>query len=73
MPVYNYKCDNCGDIKEAIARMEEEEKYIKCKCFLSNTKLPHKRMLSLGSTFILAGRGWANDKYNKPLKKKGKS
>lgn len=61
MPTYNYECTS----KKCKNEWEEEQKItdeplIKCpKC----KKKTAKRLISCGSTFILAGGGWAREGY----------
>jgi len=57
MPVYEYECPKCKDIKEIITIRSEDKKVICDKC-----DLEMKKIIS-GSSFILKGIGWGADGY----------
>lgn len=72
MPNYNYKCQDCGVVKEFIRNVSES--VIQCVCY--NCHHEHlgrenifKRVFSPPKSFILKGKGWSKDSYNKPSKK----
>jgi len=71
MPKYDYKCINCGDIKEGWGSFEVSTKYWKCSCDPTGYgQHLHKRIFSPSKNFILKGKGWGKDSYSK--EKKGK-
>lgn len=58
MPIYEYKCRNCGDVEEKLYKHNEKPHRILC---------PHcgdiaKRIPSIGS-FHLKGGNWAAEGY----------
>jgi len=57
MPVYEFECPECGDIKEVITNRIKEETIICNKC-----KVQMKKIISQTS-FTLKGSGWGRDGY----------
>lgn len=57
MPVYEYECPKCKDIKEIITIRAENKKVTCDKC-----DLEMKKIIS-GSNFLLKGPGWGRDNY----------
>ncbi len=53
MPIYEYKCENCGEIFEVIQKISEN-KLTNCKC--GNDGKVHRLVSSSG--FRLKGSGW---------------
>jgi putative FmdB family regulatory protein len=66
MPIYEYQCEKCEDVSEAIQKFSDEPL---TECKECGGKL--KKMISSGS-FHLKGQGWAKDGYTgkKPKTKK---
>lgn len=61
MPIYEYKCGDCGQVTDIIRPMSKRDHQVVCKfCCSLNTK----RLVSLTS-FALSGEGWAKDGYAK--------
>jgi len=64
MPIYEYKCENCGHEFEEMLHFSERENPLIAPCpFPTCTGKVHLKM-SLGS-FHLKGDGWAKDGYGK--------
>lgn len=59
MPIYEYKCEDCGKIFEKMQRMSDPAPV--CESCLSERV---SKLISLGS-FALAGGGWYRDGYQK--------
>jgi len=60
MPIYEYECKKCKHVKEIVMRIvDEPPRTMVCpKC-----KGEMKKIISQTS-FILKGRGWADDGYS---------
>ena len=65
MPIYEYKCKDCGSKFEVLKRMSENGNEICPKC--SSKKV--KRLISSGG-FILKGSGWYVTDYPSESRKK---
>lgn len=53
MPIYEYKCEECGAVSEHLVKNDQVK--VVCKeCDSSDLK----RMISTGTNFKLMGRGW---------------
>lgn len=66
MPIFDYRCVNCGKIVERFVR-NKDEKYAACvKC----GEIEFKRVFSPSKAFILKGNCWEKDNYERPLKSK---
>ena len=64
MPIYEYKCENCGHEFEEMLHFSERDNPINAPCpFPTCAGKVHLKM-SLGS-FHLKGDGWAKDGYGK--------
>ena len=64
MPIYEYKCENCGHEFEEMLHFSERDNPINASCpFPTCAGKVHLKM-SLGS-FHLKGDGWAKDGYGK--------
>ena len=64
MPIYEYKCENCGYEFEEMLHFSEREDPLNTPCsFPTCGRKVHLKM-SLGS-FHLKGDGWAKDGYGK--------
>ena len=64
MPIYEYKCENCGHEFEEMLHFSERDNPINDPCpFPTCTGKVHLKM-SLGS-FHLKGSGWYKDGYGK--------
>jgi putative FmdB family regulatory protein len=63
MPIYDYKCPNCNQIIEVL-RNDDGLPQICEEC-----QVEMERLISVGTSFTLKGRGWSKDSYNKPLSK----
>ena len=63
MPIYEYRCTNCGTEEEALQPVDAPR--LKCKCGKLMTKLVSR------TSFALKGRGWYSDHYG--LKQSAKS
>ncbi len=59
-PIYEYKCDECKDVKEIIYPINKAPDKIKCDICNKN----RHRIIS-ASTFILKGGGWFASGYCK--------
>lgn len=55
MPIYEYRCPNCGAEEEALQSVGATPP--KCKCGKPMTKLVSR------TNFALKGRGWYSDHY----------
>ena len=64
MPIYEYECENCGQIQEALQKISEKPL---CTCKHCSGKL-HK--LVSHSSFHLKGSGWYVTDYAKKSVKK---
>ena len=61
MPIYEYRCSDCGEITEFIVSTMDKDFKASCKeCESKNMN----RLISL-SSFALKGEGWAKDGYAK--------
>lgn len=62
MPIYEYKCVECGQVVEVLVRSSDkrEEAVV---CTKSECAGQAKRILSR-TTFALKGGGWASDGYS---------
>lgn len=58
MPIFEYKCEKCGDVVEEIVSIKDNVTTPKCKV----CGIDMKRIVSL-STFHLKGKGWYKDGY----------
>jgi putative FmdB family regulatory protein len=66
MPIYEYECKKCGEITELILSINgTKPKTTKCK----NCQGRAKAIISQTS-FVLKGRGWYKDGYEKKKKPK---
>ena len=64
MPIYEYKCENCGHEFEEMLHFSERDNPINAPCpFPTCAGKVHLKM-SLGS-FHLKGSGWYKDGYDK--------
>lgn len=55
MPIYEFKCEKCGQPKDVVTRrMSEEVETPKC----TECLIPMKKVVSSGTTFQLKGSGW---------------
>ena len=64
MPIYEYKCENCGYEFEEMLHFTERDDPLNTPCsFLTCSGKVHLKM-SLGS-FHLKGSGWYKDGYGK--------
>jgi putative FmdB family regulatory protein len=61
MPIYEFKCNQCGYEWSQLRKMGEDDPGECFDCHSSDTR----KLLSKGN-FHLRGRGWAIDGYNKP-------
>jgi putative FmdB family regulatory protein len=66
MPLYEYKCVECGAQLEVLVRHPDlvtgkHDEVVVCP--KSECAGEAKRMLSRSTTFILKGGGWASDGY----------
>ncbi|MCG2718869.1 MAG: zinc ribbon domain-containing protein [Nanoarchaeota archaeon] len=75
MPIYEYECQNCGYIHEAMYGMNKEPKTLKLEHNNALKQLEEKveepcdgllKKIISQSTFELKGRGWYKDGYSKP-------
>ena len=64
MPIYEYKCENCGHEFEEMLHFSERDNPINAPCPTCAGKI-HLKM-SLGS-FHLKGGGWYKDGYGKTV------
>jgi putative FmdB family regulatory protein len=62
MPIYSYKCQNCGHEVEEILSFSNSEKYLQTVCPKCFTKSYKKRINT--TSFKLKGKGWYKDGYN---------
>lgn len=56
MPIYDFKCEKCGEVSEKLVKMDT----IKIDCPKDTCNGISKRFIQQGSTsnFILKGNGW---------------
>ena len=59
MPLYEYRCEECGLVFEVLVRTEEPE----TDC--PGCKSERLEKLVSGGSFILKGEGWFRDGYSK--------
>ena len=64
MPIYEYKCENCGYEFEEMLHFSEREVPINAPCSFPTCGGKVHLKMSLGS-FHLKGDGWAKDGYGK--------
>lgn len=70
MPRYNYKCQDCGHIKEFTASMHRVLlKGVYCPSCNEGVST-FVRIFSPSTNFILKGKRWAKDGYSEQPKKK---
>ena len=62
MPTYNYQCEVHGEFEAIHSIKEELEECFQCKAEGKSVK--PKRLISMGTGFILVGGGWAKDSYH---------
>jgi putative FmdB family regulatory protein len=62
MPLYEYKCDKCGQVMEVLVRPSDPRQG-DVTCDKNNCAGQAKRVLSRTS-FMLKGGGWASDGYS---------
>jgi putative FmdB family regulatory protein len=62
MPTYTYECPIHGEFEEMHSINEELEECPQCKKEGLSSYKP-KRLISMGTGFILLGTGWAKDRY----------
>ena len=66
MPIYDYKCNQCGREWEtmtlSVKESEELEKTLKCPSCGSGDK---ERQVAKSTSFQLKGKGWAKDRYGR--------
>jgi putative FmdB family regulatory protein len=61
MPIYEYKCQNCGHHFEELQKITEESLVICPKC----SKKALKRLIGAGSGVIFKGSGFYHTDYKK--------
>ena len=63
MPLYDYKCEVCGHIREVKLHFDELDKNAKLIC----PKCGHSmsREINAEATVLFKGSGWAKDNYEK--------
>lgn len=59
MPLYEFKCPECGKIIDRLLPIDTKQRIIKCKC----GKMA-KRIIS-STNFQLKGGGWSDSGYSK--------
>jgi putative FmdB family regulatory protein len=59
MPIYEFKCEKCGEEFETMSKVSDRDSSPECK----KCKGPTKRKISKTS-FVLSGGGWAKDGYS---------
>lgn len=65
MPLFDFKCDVCGNTAEYLMRLGEPNPEVCLNCGACDSMIKQ-----LGrTTFQLKGDGWAKDLYHKPKKK----
>lgn len=64
MPIYEYKCPNCGDTVELFKRISDDTLPVCSDCGVEMIKLISN------TSFILKGSGWYKTDYSGPKKKK---
>lgn len=57
MPIYEYKCEACGEVVEESRRVEERDESVTCACGKEATRILSR------TSFALQGAGWARDGY----------
>lgn len=62
MPIYEYKCKECGGEEEVFHRSQKTEPPMCQNETCTSRGLPKARKVSVGS-FELRGGGWAKDGY----------
>jgi putative FmdB family regulatory protein len=65
MPIYDFKCEQCGTVEEVLCKTSDGESYPK-EC--SHCGHPHPVKLVSPLAFKLGGTGWAADNYTKRVK-----
>lgn len=76
MPLYDYKCCNCHNVFEFLAKhgdFDEDGKLLGLQCPFCLTKNPDHfiKQINRNTNFHLEGGGWYADGYNS-TKKEGK-
>lgn len=77
MPLYDYKCCNCHNVFEWLARhgdLDENGKAIGLKCPFCHVADPNNfiKQINVGTSFHLEGDGWYVDGYSSSKKGKEK-
>lgn len=60
MPIYEFVCEKCRKKHTRLFRIDEDQKYIICNIC---GNIAYK--IISPTNFVLKGKGWAKDKYNK--------
>ena len=66
MPIYEYKCENCGHEFEEMLHFSERDNPINAPCPFPTCAGKVQLKMSLGS-FHLKGGGWYKDGYGKTV------
>jgi len=64
-PMYEYKCEECGDKTTAITSIEDRDGVTDTKC--DQCEGMYKRCVGNSGGFRLHGGGWAEDGYSNSL------
>jgi len=60
MPIYKFKCENCGCEFAVIRKMSETDEEVFCENCSSSV---NNKLISR-SSFVLKGKGWYKDGYS---------
>ena len=66
MPIYEYRCEKCGNELEVMHKVNDPSPTECPKCHEQTAR----RQISKGAGFILKGSGWYSDLYSSPSNKK---
>lgn len=64
MPIYVYRCGECGEDTELLASVRAFKKEGAPPCSACGSD--RMKRVPAASTFILKGSGWSGDGYSKP-------
>ena len=57
MPLYDYKCENCGRVETRLFKMDEAPSYYICGCG-DDEAFGHMHKQIGAANFVLKGTGW---------------
>jgi len=64
MPLYEYKCDRCGIVREIQQKLDEKPNIV-CPMFEKTMCVGLMIKIMSAGSFSLKGKGWSRDGYSK--------